>query len=689
MQNQQKKTIFISLNENKKNTKSSPKTKIFAISDWQHEQHPYPPQPPYSSYQYDDGYGPPPKLPPKSFKKKYIKAPLAAIKNALLKSKKQLRRQNSMNEHDSGPRVASNLRRQHSMIERTSSSSARWRSPEFHYQQQEQPYYNERHQRPYDDQYYDERSGYMNHSQFYDDYGNKQPNFYEQENLYANRALIEFERKAAENVNRVPYSTNTGTRIVRRHSMADRTGARGSARYSAKRPDQMPPDLNRIEREEIYQTRSGAFMLQQTNLPPQQQRVPMKSSHSHVDDDEEALYQSRREMHLDHLYQSKREMQQRIHQGRMEVERTAHSESPSSSSTPTTPQHSDYLSSPSRDLIYQSRRELKERGFKTRTQLRDRIYQSRQETLESIAEPAYTKRVEVQRHQEPIIDESKEVDHVNTTCDTNDRTQFGSNASNDRSHQDQHEESLDAVQKHSQIQCVTNTLQSAPIIGNQNSCNSSCLDDDDPTNSLNQSSFQKTIVATSAPGNEIETENDTTALEQKPLQKISSEAIDASSVPKPQTPRTDRTHISNVMKRVGPPAKEPNQSSLDGSSSAPTMQHESIAASRTSIETQYTSSQISLPTGPPVAQSTPYASEDALPSDTIYPPIREQTTTSGIFDENGGMLCDEIWKVSINIPKGAIPPGIKQEIYFTVTDPRMSQSVGGPPLDMENGWCKH
>lgn len=660
------------------------------ISDWQHEQHPYAPQPPYSSYQYDDGYGPPPKLPPKSFKKKYIKAPLAAIKNALLKSKKQLRRQNSMNEHDSGPRVASNLRRQHSMIERSSSSSARWRSPELHYQQQEQAYYNERHhphQRPYDDQYYDdERSGYMNHSQFYDDYANKQRNFYEQENLYANRALIEFERKAAENVNRAPYSTNTGTRIVRRHSMADRTGGRGLARYSVKRPDQTPSDLNRIEREEIYQTRSGAFMLQQTNLPPQQQRLPMKSSHSHVDDDE-ALYQSRREMHLDHLYQSKREMQQRIHQGRMEVERTAHSESPSSSSTPTTPQHSDYLSSPSRDLIYQSRRELKERGFKTRTQLRDRIYQSRQETLESIAEPAYMKRVEVQRHQEPIIDESKEMDHVNTTSDTNDRSPFCSNETNERSQQDQHEESLDATQKHSQIQCATNAPQSAPTIGNQNSCNSSCLDDDDPTNSMNQSSFQKTIVATPPVSNETKSENDATIVEQKPqpTPRISSEAIDASAAPKPQTPRTDRTHISNVMKRVGPPAKEPI---TDGSSSAaPANQHESIAASRTSIETQYTSSLISLPTGPPVAQSTPYASEAALPSDTFYPPIREQTTTSGIFDENGGMLCDEIWKVSINIPKGAIPPGIKQEIYFTVTDPRMSQSVGGPPLDMENGWC--
>lgn len=636
----------------------------------------------------DDGYGPPPKLPPKSFKKKFIKAPLIAIKNALLKSKKQLRRQNSMNEHDNNPKIKSNLRRQHSMIERSSSSSARWRSPEFHYQQQEQQYYNERHQRAYDDQYYDERRGYMNHSQYYDDYANKQRNYYEQENLYANRALIEFERKVAENNNRMPYSTNTGTRIVRRHSMADRTGGRSSARYSVQRSDRISPDLDHIEREEIYQTRSGAYMLQQTNIPSHRQSMnssARESSHSRTED--EAMLQTRREMHLDHLYQSKREMQQRIHQGRMEVERTAHSESPSSSSTPTTPQHSDYLSSPSRDLIYQSRRELKERGFKTRTQLRDRIYQSRQEALESMAEPAYTKRVEVQRHQEPIIYESKEVEHANTLCDINNRSELSSNdtESSNRS-QLQQEGNSGTVTKDSKIQSVANTPRSAPIIANQNSCNSSCLDDDDTANSLNQSGLQKTIVGTTAIANEKNTENETIILEQIQHPKIATEIIDTSAT-KPQTPRTDRTHISNVMKRVGPPVKEPNPSPLDGPTAA--TKHDSIAASRTSIETQYTSSQISLPTGPPVAQSTPYASEAALQNDSFYPPIREQTTTRGVFDETGGMLCDEVWNVSINIPKGAIPPGIKQEIYFTVTDPRMSQSVGGPPLDMENGWCKY
>lgn len=551
-------------------------------------------------------------------------------------------------------------------------SSGRWRSPDHQYRQ---PYYDER-QRAYDDQYYDDRGGYMNHSQIYDNYENKPANYYEQENLYANRALIEFERKAAENANRMPYSTNTGTRIVRRHSMADRTG-RGSARYSVQRPDQMSVDSDRIEREEIYQTRSGAFMMQQTNLPPAR-RPPMSMARDSQHRDDEAIYQSRREMHLDHLYQSKREMQQRIHQGRMEVERTAHSESPSSSSTPTTPQHSDYLSSPSRDLIYQSRRELKEKGFKTRTQLRDRIYQSRQEALETMAEPAYSKRVEVQRHQEPIIYESKEADHAEafgeTSANATARAHSSQSEINNRSQQ-QTEASCGASNE-SSVESMANALI-APVIANQNSCNSSGLDEDDTMNSSNRSSLLKTV---------LDAADAFKAEEEKPMQEnpISSpnELID---VPKPMTPRADRTHISNVMKRVGPPTKDSHQAA-DCASDAP-MKHENVADSRTSIETQYTSSQISLPTGPPVAQSTPYASEVALENDKIYPPIREQTTTRGVFDENGGTLCDEVWNVSINIPKGAIPAGVKQEIYFTVTDPRMSQSVGGPPLDMENGWC--
>ncbi|GBP59444.1 Tight junction protein ZO-1 [Eumeta japonica] len=60
-------------------------------------------------------------------------------------------------------------------------------------------------------------------------------------------------------------------------------------------------------------------------------------------------------------------------------------------------------------------------------------------------------------------------------------------------------------------------------------------------------------------------------------------------------------------------------------------------------------------------------------------------TTWGIFDSDGGILEDRQWGVSLIIPPKAIAPGIKQKIYFTVTDPRLSQRVGGPPIDMDNG----
>lgn len=66
---------------------------------------------------------------------------------------------------------------------------------------------------------------------------------------------------------------------------------------------------------------------------------------------------------------------------------------------------------------------------------------------------------------------------------------------------------------------------------------------------------------------------------------------------------------------------------------------------------------------------------------------RESTTSRGIFDSSGGTLVDHVWNVSLYIPPGALAEGVQQEIYFTVSDPRLSQAVGSPPLDMENGLC--
>ena len=56
-------------------------------------------------------------------------------------------------------------------------------------------------------------------------------------------------------------------------------------------------------------------------------------------------------------------------------------------------------------------------------------------------------------------------------------------------------------------------------------------------------------------------------------------------------------------------------------------------------------------------------------------------TAKGVFDSNGGVLSSVETGVSIVIPKGAIRPGMKQEIYFKVC--RDNTSL--PPLDKNKG----
>lgn len=88
-------------------------------------------------------------------------------------------------------------------------------------------------------------------------------------------------------------------------------------------------------------------------------------------------------------------------------------------------------------------------------------------------------------------------------------------------------------------------------------------------------------------------------------------------------------------------------------------------------------------------QNTVIAStSEANESENVKSPAVEPDgphTTWGIFDSEGGVLEDRQWGVSLIIPPKAIAPGIKQKIYFTVSDPRLSQRVGGPPIDMDNG----
>ena len=56
-------------------------------------------------------------------------------------------------------------------------------------------------------------------------------------------------------------------------------------------------------------------------------------------------------------------------------------------------------------------------------------------------------------------------------------------------------------------------------------------------------------------------------------------------------------------------------------------------------------------------------------------------TARGVFDHNGGVLESKETAVSIVIPKGAIEPGVKQELYFKVCQ---DNSIL-PPLDKDKG----
>lgn len=420
-----------------------------------------------------------------------------------------------------------------------------------------------------------------------------------------------------------PSSYRSGGRIIRRHSMAERPVYNNRRNPTFAMNDRQSRSRESSE-EPIYQSRRGSYLMNESN--------PRRA--------EEPIYQSRKEMHRDHLYQSKKEMQERIYQSRREMER-------SSSDSPgyvTKKELADALES-IRDPIYQSRKELKEKGFKTRTQLRDQIYQSRRDAMESMAEPIY-----VSKH-EPIYEVKSENE-------------------------------LDKMPVEEPI--VTPTSVESQSISEglpqpELSVSGLCEEIEKELNlnlNLNISSIPEMTIVADTTGTEVDdtlTNNNESDLEK---------AAAAAGKVKISTPLSRRAmrspyHISNIIKRTaGPEPPSPVIPAAPDPLAA-------VYTSCTSMETQYTS-QASLPVGPPNAQSTPYTSHMSIT--TNFPPPRQPVTTRGVFDENGGTLSDNIWNVSLQIPEGAIPSGIKQEIYFTVTDPRLSESVGGPPLDMENGW---
>lgn len=671
----------------------------------------------------------PPPLPNKVKKKSVLKSPLTAIKNAFMKSTRPLRRINSLSDQERKPGKSA-LRRQNSMLERG----------------MQRPYYPDEYptypagfdERYYGargrsvppsamrgrDQYYDQvpqsynqyppqdvmNSTYQNLGEEdiyghmgtvpgrerpsreripYDAYGN---GYSEQDDIYANRACIDLERRQME-----AAQNRNGKRIVRRHSTttADRSHGR--------RP-LMPanPQAN-YEQDDVYQSKQGAYMIDNQRRAPNSEVMARRRFYPGAANEQveihEPVYQSRREMQREmqrsHLYQTKKEMQDRITQGKREMEREFSPQSGSQSS-----EKDD--KSESKEPIYQSRRDVKESALKTRAQLREQIYQTRRETLDSMAEPSYISKRDMGRP-EPIY-ETKEESILQSRENETDEKKEGKTEINTQA-EINHEASGRLSPNELQMSSDTvierpTSLQNAPMAQNDEDDSAAGTSKDFdrsemPTvieNQHNQGMLEQTAI-------EVTNSNDTQDISDDVFetpQAVSSPLvvegppIEPLEPPKPTLPLTPRTsrapfHISNILKRTGPPPLK------------------KLSDSRTSIETHYTS-QVSLPVGPPNATSTPYTSNMSLPiagpvptsapvaasqpGKGSFPTIpREPTTCRGVFDSNGGTLADNVWNVSLQIPPGAIAPGVRQEIYFTVSDPRMGQAVGGPPLDMENGLC--
>ncbi|XP_053671073.1 tight junction protein ZO-1 [Anopheles nili] len=724
------------------------------------QQQPLPPIPgPAPRVGYGGGHDPslPPELPAKPPKKNILKSPLKAIKNAFIKSTRPLRRQVSLVGDSDKKSLRPILKRQHSMMEPRSSRMSNMRRPDQQqqhydqrqmYAQEQQAYYNDprygsSYQGPYSPQpvrgfqrhepYYpkDANSTYQNlelesmygsngaHGRSY--YDPDQPDgqgYYPQaENLYANRALIELERGRGPLGPGATVST-LGRRIVRRHSMADRTVPSPSfsqlnrRRMGSERAPHHAPitDHHRMAMgnanvshssahdESIYQSKSGSYLYNEA-------REHTRRTF------EDPVYQSRREMHRDHLYQSKKQMQDRIQQSRM-VEMHPQSQqqqqqqagsSPASgngsssmggtttsaasdrfmrnqglagtasgscSSSPNSPSSSSCKSG------YSSSRnggEMRER----RSQMRDQIYQSRKEAMESMAEPVYVSRRELKH--EPIYESKNEHDSERVTgqqgCDP-------PVAAMEQLSMTTIDTPSDSVQQQD-VACDTTVVEgesaSVPAVAKVHNLGAPLAaeedDDDEDEMDENERSEERTLT--------VSNQNDS-GFEKQTSAGGNGPTATSSPVPVPPlgTPKSVRaTHLSNFLKRTAPPVMPPPPPPTN----RPPRPEAPVYVSRTSIETQYTSqatgSQMSLPIGPPNATSTPFASELSLG----LPPPRQPITRRGLFDASGGSLADPIWNVSLHIPPGAIAPGVQQEIYFTVTDPRLSESVGGPPLDMENG----
>ncbi|XP_011188071.2 tight junction protein ZO-1 isoform X3 [Zeugodacus cucurbitae] len=656
----------------------------------------------------------PPPLPPHKVKKKSVlKSPLVAIKNAFIKTTKPLRRMNSMVEPEQKPK--SSIKRQHSMLERGMQrpyypdeyptypagfedryyhGPRRSGMPSNNMMPREQ-YFTQQ----YDGQYhYDLVNSTYQNLESEDIYGNMGtvPRMHRglrgkyetsgHEDLYANRAFIDLERRQAE---AMAAANRNGRKIIRRHSTttADRMGS--------KRPT-VGPSNGSDYNQGVYQSKVDVYNPQNQRRAPNSEVMARRHFYSATTNEiVEPTYEYHRELTRDirrnQPNEFKKETHERINKEKQNMEQGCSSRSSSQSERD---EKSD------RESIYQSRREVKDSALKTRAQLREQIYQTRREALDSMAEPIYVSRKKDTVRPEPIYETKEESilqSHENETDEKKeektDCNNFEPDQRNESLSRSDLQKSSDTVIENTVIQSHDPPTAKAPIVKSEDVDDDLDGSDNDeatlaqlPNNELKESdAVMKTLTNESR---ELSDEVfETLNLVTSPL-VVEGPPIKALEPPQPTkcvSTRPPRApfHISNILKRTGPP---------------PTA---AISDSRTSLETQYTS-QASLPVGPPKASSTPYTSNMSLPIagpvPTTAPPVattaatgafpiipREPTTTRGIFDSNGGTLADAVWNVSLQIPPGAIPTGVRQEIYFTVSDPRLGEAVGGPPLDMENG----
>lgn len=691
-----------------------------------------PPQPPqkhdpdYYTYQMRSDYSqmpqqcylenimPPPFPPHKEKKKSVLKSPLVAIKNAFIKTTKPLRRMNSMVEPERRPN--SSIKRQHSMLERGMQrlyypdeyptypagfehryyhASRRSGMPSHNMMPREQ-YYTQR----YDYQYQHDlaNSTYQN-LESEDICGNMgtvprmhrvSRGEYEtsgHEDLYANRAFIDLERRQAE---AMAAANRNGRKIIRRHSttIADRIGS--------KRPIIDPSNRSDYD-QGVYKSKVDAFNTQNQRRAPNSEVMARRHFYGEtVNEIVEPTYQYHRDLPRDirrnQPNEFKREIQERINKQKLNTEQGC---SPHSSSQSERDDKSD------RKSIYQSRREVKDSALKTRAQLREQIYQTRRETLDSMAEPIYVSRKNEAVRPKPIYETKEESILQSRENETDEKKEEKTDCTNSESNEMDESLSRSDLQKSSEtiientvIQSNNPTTAKAPLVQKED------VDDDfDGTNKNETTLCQRQNNELKKSDAVMETiTNESREFSEEVLETlnlVSSPLVEEEPPIKilepPHSTKCINTrppfHISNILKCTGPP---PNTV---------------MAESHTSLETQYTS-QASLHVGPPKASSTPYTSNMSLPIagpvPTIAPPVattsprgafssipREPTTTRDIFDSNGGTLADAVWNVSLQIPPGAIPTGVSQEVYFTVSDPRLGEAVGGPPLDMENGLFHH